>query len=528
MITGQCLVLQDRLVTFNIQVANQGTVAASNVEITDYVPAEFTLEDSNWTYNAGTGNATYNNLLTIAAGAVETIQVTFRVNTGVTGQVINRAEISDADDAAGADAIDIDSTPNDDVNDDNGGVVNTADDNNTSGNGTLGEDEDDADPEDIFVETFDIALRKTLNTTLSESPLVQNRTVVFDIEVFNQGTVNATGIQIADYIPAELTLNDPAWSAAGGIATYSSSLNILAGGSETITIAFTINEGVTGTVSNFAEVAAANDGDGDPANDIDSTPNSNNTDDGTPVNDEINNGGGDEDDHDIETFTVETFDLALRKTTLETDVVIAGEDILFTIEIFNQGTIAATNVGVIDYIPAGFVLSPNDTNGWASAGGNNVSLTINETIAPGTSVTRDIVLMVNTDISAGTYINTSEITGATDTDGDAADDIDSTPNTNPSDDNLVDNLINDDGDIDEDDHDVEPNINVCDIIPPVISDVPPNVTIDCNDAIPAEPTLYTEITVTDESDPNNIIFELETVSTQGTGDDCSDATSLAR
>lgn len=47
--------------------------------------------------------------------------------------------------------------------------------------------------------------------------------VVFRIEVFNQGNVDATNIEITDYIPAGLILNDNAWSQAGASSSSSSS-----------------------------------------------------------------------------------------------------------------------------------------------------------------------------------------------------------------------------------------------------------------------------------------------------------------
>ena len=69
-------------------------------------------------------------------------------------------------------------------------------------------DEDDADLEPLQVEVFDLALRKTINTTQTDNPLVAGRFVTFDIEVFNQGTINAQQIEIIDYIPTGLTLAD--------------------------------------------------------------------------------------------------------------------------------------------------------------------------------------------------------------------------------------------------------------------------------------------------------------------------------
>ena len=150
-------ILQNRLVTFFIKVTNQGTVDATDVQITDYIPEELSLEDPAWTFIPAGNQAVYNMLLDIDAGQEFAIPITFRVNPFVTGQVINRAEISAANDEFGTPAEDFDSNTDNNPGDDPGGVVNTSDDDNIDGNGKQGEDEDDADPEDIFVETFDLA-----------------------------------------------------------------------------------------------------------------------------------------------------------------------------------------------------------------------------------------------------------------------------------------------------------------------------------------------------------------------------------
>ena len=187
---------------------NQGNIDATAVEVVDYIPAGLTLADAAWTDN-GDGSATFNQPFNLAEGAQNIIQVAFTVDQGIGDEtLINRAEIADARDENGAEVEDIDSTPDTAAGNDTGGEVNTADDDNASGNGREGEDEDDADPEDIRVEIFDLALRKTLNETLTQQPIVNGRTVTFDIEVFNQGTVNAIEIQVLDYIPEGLTLAD--------------------------------------------------------------------------------------------------------------------------------------------------------------------------------------------------------------------------------------------------------------------------------------------------------------------------------
>ena len=143
------------------------------------------------------------------------------------------------------------------------------------------------------------------------------------IEVTNQGTVDATNIQISDYIPAGLTLNDPNWTTVNGIATLNTPIPSLASSSATtVNISFTINSDFMGTsIRNWAEISAADNVFN--LDDIDSTPDDENfndpgeTDDLTD-DDIINeNGkqGGDEDDHDPAEVAIEqVFDLGLNKS----------------------------------------------------------------------------------------------------------------------------------------------------------------------------------------------------------------------
>ena len=78
------------------------------------------------------------------------------------------------------DGVDVDSTPdNDDIN------------------------EDDQDEVPVTIgQTFDLALTKVLSTT---GPIAAGDVVTFDITVINQGSLDATGVVITDYIPTGLT-----------------------------------------------------------------------------------------------------------------------------------------------------------------------------------------------------------------------------------------------------------------------------------------------------------------------------------
>ena len=493
-------IVNNRDVIFDIEVFNQGNVAATLVEITDYIPAGLTLNDGGWTDNLD-GTATYNTLLSVSAGNSQTITVTFRVNDGFSGTVMNMAEISDDADEFGAPADDIDSDT--DTNPDNDVTVDDEIDE------VPPVDEDDKDPEVIEVLEFDLALRKTLNPG-TQQPILNNRDVIFDIEVFNQGDLNATLVEITDYIPAGLTLNDGGWTDnLDGTATYNTLLSVSSGNSQTVTITFRVDDGFSGVLNNYAEISDDADEFGAPIDDIDSDTDTDNGNDDL-VNNEIDEVPPvDEDDHDIEPIEVKKFDLALRKTTDVVGIVRADEDVLFTIEVHNQGTVTAQNIDIIDVIPDGLELSGNDTNNWTPGPGNTATNTIDGPLAPGETTTIDILLHIKPDVLAGVYINNAEITGADDENDMPADDIDSDPDTDPDNDDLVDNEINEVPPVDEDDHDIEP-IDVCDIIPPVLAGIPDDTTINCHDPIPDPPVIGVEITATDESGLNvEIILEEE-------------------
>ena len=82
-------------------------------------------------------------------------------------------------------------------------------------------------------------------------------------------------------------------------------------------------------------------------------------------------------------MTVEIYDLALFKVYTSDDhlnttdgVVTRGSLVTFTLTVINQGSVAASNVQVTDYLPTGFVFptapsnATNDTFGWSLVGGN--------------------------------------------------------------------------------------------------------------------------------------------------------------
>ena len=152
------------------------------------------------------------------------------------------------------------------------------------------------------------------------------------------------------------------------------------------------------------------------------------------------------------------YDLALEKTLADgqaTTGLAIGDDVTFTIEIFNQGNVDATDVGVIDYVPTGLEL--NDP-AWTDNGDGTASNTI-AAIAAGTSAIVDITLTIT---AAGDLNNVAEITGSSPVDangdpfldpaGAPLVDIDSIADADNSD-VLSDGVLNGAAG-DEDDHDI--------------------------------------------------------------------------
>lgn len=103
------------LVTFDLTVTNQGDVAASKVQITDYIPKYLTLSDPKWTMAGSYAESTVDIPGNLQPGASVTTTITFRVdsNVPVPFTIDNIAELTNAYDALGRDvsAYDVDSTP---------------------------------------------------------------------------------------------------------------------------------------------------------------------------------------------------------------------------------------------------------------------------------------------------------------------------------------------------------------------------------------------------------------------------------
>ena len=170
------------------------------------------------------------------------------------------------------------------------------------------------------------------------------------------------------------------------------------------------------------------------------------------VNDQDGNAGDDEDDHDPVQITVDqTFDLALLQTYttfVDNDgdgVISGGDDVVFDITVFNQGTLDATDVEVTNYVPSDMIFDGADNTDFADVGGV-IQSTIGS-IAAGESSTVSITLEVDPAFQGTEIINWAEISD----DNSAVADEDSTPDainfnqTGETDDLADDNIVTENG-----------------------------------------------------------------------------------
>ena len=324
--------------------------------------------------------------------------------------------------------------------------------------------QDDHDPAGI--ELYDLA---QIKTTLDDGPFVYGQAVDFTIKVYNQGSIEASAIEITDYVPCGLLYDDSndangwSYSDATGIATVTLPGTLAPGDSTSIDVTFIVAPCYEGDIAsswtNVTEISDSESEDQDEEpDDVDSNPDDDQDNEGPSTDDETdgdpnNPDNPDEDDHDPE--TLEVFDLALIKFIEDKGPYDEGEIAEYIIRVYNQGNVDAVNVEVTDYLNTGYLFDATANAGWTQTG-DLVQTVIAGPIAPGDSVelTLNLEVAVPADAMAGSWYNEADISAADDDDdpnNDPPVDADSDPDTDPDNDNPLVDGPDDDIIFDEDD-----------------------------------------------------------------------------
>ena len=294
-------------VTFQIVVNNNGNFEATNVSLTDSLPAGISFTgstESQGTYNQATGLWTIG---TLADGATATLTLSGTVDAGQGGNTIINTTT-----AATADQPDP-TTAGDDLN------------------------------ESIVVnDTADLVTVKTLAS--GDAAPDEGDTVTFLIVVDNNGAAEATNVSLTDLLPPGLTAtanngvtSQGSYNAVTGIWTVGTIAN---GGSAMLTLEGTVDVGEGGnTISNITTAASGDQPDPDMI--------------GDDLNESVTV------DNNANLVTVKT--LASGNSTPA-----EGDTVTFQIVVDNNGTAQATNVSLTDLLPAGLTATAN--NGVASQG----------------------------------------------------------------------------------------------------------------------------------------------------------------
>jgi uncharacterized repeat protein (TIGR01451 family) len=174
----------------------------------------------------------------------------------------------------------------------------------------------------------------------SPNPVPAGGLVTYTLTTQNLGPDNASGLQIVDTLPPNVTFNSfsgSGWSCSANLSTVTCnrSGSLASGASDVLSIVARVQSSISGTITNSAIVSAAI-GDG--------LPNNNTT--TAPVN------------------VIAGADLSITKLASPTPM-IAGAAATFTLQPRNAGPDTATSVSVTDALPVGFTAIAASGPSWS-------------------------------------------------------------------------------------------------------------------------------------------------------------------
>ena len=326
---GGATVTPGGAIIWSIQYGNDGTQDATDVVLTETLPANATFNatdsDSRWSETAP-GSGVYElQLGALAAGQMNAVAFAVNVNSTIPG---------------GVTTID--------------NIVGIADD------GLNGPDEDPADnthsDDTPIISAVDLVVTKSDGGVTATAGDV----VTYTLSYSNQGNIGATGVVITETVPTNSSF-DPVNSSGGwvespvGSGNYVFSVGSLAaGGSGSVMFAVVVDDPLAPGVTLLNNTASISD---DGANGADANPGDNLTADDTPL--------------------IAGPDLFIMKDDGES-VVVAGQALTYTINYGNDGSQDATGVVITETLPAGLSFDPaNSSAGWVETAAGSGLFTYN-------------------------------------------------------------------------------------------------------------------------------------------------------
>ena len=367
--------------TYTVVVTNNGPSAANGVKIADTLPAGV-VSDA-WTatasggatgFTASSSGAINDTAVNMPSGSTVTYTVTANVSSSATGTLSNTATVT---------------AP--------AGVSDPTSANNS------------ATDSDTLTPTADLSITKIDNkggSSITSTPgnVTPGNPLTYTIVVSNAGPSNASGVKVADTLPAGISSDTWTATASGGATGFTASssgaindtaVSLPSGSSVTYTILANVSGSAFGTLSNTATVTAAA---------------------GTTDPNSANNSATDTDN------LVPTADLTVTKTDNKggssisgaTGTTSPGSTVTYTITVTNAGPVAANGAQIADTFPAGITSDSYTATATGGATGFTASSTgnINDAavnMPAGSSVTY-IVTAVTDPAAIGLLSNTATVT----------------------------------------------------------------------------------------------------------------------
>jgi uncharacterized repeat protein (TIGR01451 family) len=357
-------------VTYTITVTNGGPSDAVGATVTDTLaPAFFNVAGATWTcaITSGTGSCgapggagNLSTTVTLQPTAVATFTIVAPILASASGTLSNTALVTSP--PGNTDPVPAD---------------NSATDSDTQ-----------------IVSSADLAVTKT-DGLVSSFP---GASITYTITVHNFGPGNAAGAIVTDTLdPAYFIPANAVWTcavppgqgacgAAGGTGNIATTVDLIVGGTATVTVNATVRQGATGTIVNTA-TAGMPPGSNDP----------------TPGNDSGTDG---------DTALTPLVNLSLAKT-VDVPAPAVGANVTFTITVQNaSGYSDASSVVVSDLLPAGYAFVSDD------GAGSYVPATGVWSVGNVTAGGSRVLHVTARVLGSGTYVNAAEVTSAAQSDFD--------------------------------------------------------------------------------------------------------------